>query len=83
MSTQSLEEKVYSFPTKHKEGFIQSEIDELLKQFHSVNMDKFNDAMLGNTCMIKDDEIIIYHCDVLTALRCGLGNRGVLPHEFD
>jgi len=47
MSTQSLEEKVYSFPTKHKEGFIQSEIDELLKQFYDVHMDKFNDAMTG------------------------------------
>jgi hypothetical protein len=36
--------KVHSFPTKHQEGFTQSEIDELLKQFGSVNMDKFNDA---------------------------------------
>lgn len=80
MSTQSLEEKVYSFPTKHKEGFIQSEIDELLKQFYDVHMDKFNDAMTGNTCMIIDNEIITYHCDVLTAIRCGLENRRPIIH---
>ena len=76
-------EKVHSFPTKHKEGFIQAEIDELLKQFYDVRMDKFNDAMRGNTCMLIGEEVIIYHCDVLTALRCGLENRGILPHEFD
>jgi hypothetical protein len=29
-------EKVHSFPTKHQEGFIQAEIDELLKQFYDV-----------------------------------------------
>lgn len=76
-------EKVHSFPTKHKEGFIQAEIDELLKQFYDVRMDKFNDAMRGNTCMIIDGEVIIYHCDVLTALRCGLENRGIRTSEWD
>ena len=80
---ESLKNKIYEYPTKYKEGFINSEIEKLLSEYPNINMEKFYGAMRGNTCMLKDDEIISYHCDVLTALRCGLENRDMYYHEFD
>jgi len=84
MKKESLQQKIYNYPTEHEAGFTKKEINTLLKDYPNVNMDKFNDAMMGNTCMVNDKgEIINYHCDVLTALRCGIENRSVKPHEFD
>ena len=71
------------FKTKYEEGFIQSEIDELLKSFPDISMDKYEDAMNGITCMVKDNDVIIYRCDVITGIKCGVYKRNVLPHEFD
>lgn len=83
MNNKELENVVYNFPTKTKYGFIKSEIDDLIKDYPNINMDRFNDAMMGNTCMVIDNEIIIYHCDVLKALRCGIENRCLTWEEFD
>jgi hypothetical protein len=80
---ESIGNKVYSFKTKHKEGFTDSEVEELLKDFPDINMDKFNDALMGNTCMMRDGEIIQYHCDILSALRCGIENRDLRVWEWD
>lgn len=71
------------FETKHKEGFTQSEIEELLKKFPKINMDKFNGAMFGNTCMKIGEEMITYHCDVRSALYCGVENRDQRIGEWD
>ena len=36
-------------------------------------MDKFNDAMMGNTCQVSEEgKAIMYHCDVYKALNCGI-----------
>lgn len=80
-----LEEKIYTYPTKHKEGFTDEEVKKFLKEYPEVKdkMYRFNRAMIGNTCMIKDGEIINYHCDILTALRCTLEDRELKPYEFD
>ena len=81
---EEIHEKVYSFKTKSNYGFVQSEIDELLKDYPSVNMNRFDDAMMGNTCMLSDDnEIINYFCDVRTALICGLEDRAMKSWEWD
>jgi len=82
-TTMTVYEKVHSFPTKLQGSFTQSEIDELLKQFGSVNMDKFNDAMMGNTGMFIGGDAVVFRSDVLTALRCGLENRGIRSSEWD
>lgn len=75
---------VYDYPTKSQFGFIQSELKTLLSWFPTINMDKFNDAMMGNTCMLdENDEIINYHCDVYKALICGIENRDLKLEEFD
>lgn len=79
----NIREKVYNYPTKHKEGFIQSEINALLKEYPNVDMEKFNSALMGNTCMVKDNEIIQYHCDIVKALRCGIEKRNLYQWEWD
>ena len=73
----------YSYPTKYKEGFTKSDIDGLLKEFPDINLEKFNDALRGITCIQIDGEMVIYHCDIDLALRCGLENRNPTILEFD
>ena len=76
-------EKFYNFKTKNKEGFVKSEIDTLLKDYPNINMDKFNSALMGNTCMMVDNEIVMYHRDIEKALRCGIENRNLRSWEWD
>ena len=80
---ENIREKVYNFKTKNKEGFVQSEIDTLLKDYQNINIDKFNSALRGITCMMINDEIVIYHCDIDKALRCGVENRSLRSWEWD
>jgi hypothetical protein len=74
---------VYNFNTKHKSGFDKTDIEMLLKNYPKINMDKFNDALNGNTCKIIDDDTVMYHCDILTAIYCGIENRDIKGYEFD
>lgn len=74
---------IQEYPTKYKQGFTSEEILTLISKFHRLHKDKFYDALNGNTCMIVNTEIIHYHCDILTALRCGLENRSINQSEFD
>lgn len=85
MSTKEIKKMVYSYPTKSEYGFMSDEQEKLLKQFPEINMDKYNDALMGVTCM-RDEEsgdLIIYHCDVLTAIICGIENRNITQAEWD
>jgi hypothetical protein len=66
--TMTITEKVNNYPTKHEIGFTQSEINELLKEY-PIDMDRFNEAMMGHTCVVIDNEIIMYHCDVEMAIK--------------
>jgi hypothetical protein len=79
----NIKEKVYNYPTKHREGFLQSEIEELLKEYPNIDMEKFNSSLWGNTCMIKDDEMVQYHCDIEMALLCGIEKRDLRNYEWD
>ena len=83
MNRKDIRDKVYNYPTKHKEGFIPSEIDELLKDFPDIDMDKFNSAFMGNTCMTIDGDSINFHCDVEKALYCGIEKRELKQSEWD
>lgn len=74
---------VYSWPTKYYEGFTDSEIKELLAKFPDIHKDKFDKALIGNTCVVVDSMVISYHCDILKALRCGIENRNLTMFEWD
>lgn len=83
----NIREKVYTYKTKNEEGFTGAEEIALLKEIKEIfvdfNQGKYNDAMFGNTCMRIDDEIVTYHCDVVTALLCGIQHRDMYGYEFD
>ena len=79
----TVKEKVYEFKTKNREGFVQSEIDALLKEFANINFDKFKLALSRITCMMINDEIVIYHTDIINALNCGIDNRLMDESEWD
>ena len=74
---------VHNFPTKYKEGFISEEQQELLKLFPNINMEKYHDALHGVTCIMQDGKIVIYHCDIITALKCGTQDRQINIYEWD
>jgi len=83
MKKKSIEKLVYDYPTRYEEGFIREEIDELLKQFPKIHKNKFYDALRGITCVMRDGKLVIYHCDILRALHCGLENRNLTLLEWD
>jgi hypothetical protein len=79
-----LYERVYNYKAKSEYGLVEAEIQDVLKDYPGCNMEKYNDAMMGNTCMVNDDkEVINYHCDVYSAILCGVENRDQMLQEWD
>ena len=79
-----LNDRVYNYKSKSVYGLIEAEIQDVLKDYPDCNMEKYNDAMMGNTCMVNDDkEIINYYCDVYSAILCGVENRDQTLQEWD
>jgi len=78
-----LEDLVYNYPTKYEEGFIGEEIKALSEQFPQTTYEKVCDKIGIVTCMVRDGKTVIYHCDVLTGLRCALENRDMTVWEWD
>ena len=75
---------VHEFKTESLSGFIRSEVEVLLGAYPACNMQAFNVALQGNTCLMSDNgEMIMYHCDVYAALLCGLENRKPYAYEWD
>lgn len=79
----NLRGKVFNYHTKYKEGFLSSEINELLMEFPTVTRQKFSEKLGVVTCRIKDGRSVIYHTDVYVALKCCLGNRNPRHYEID
>lgn len=78
-----ISDKVYNYSTKHREGFIMPEIEDLLTHFPGVDRVRFDDALTGITCRVIGDEVIIYRYDIVKALYCGLERRGLRLDEWD
>ena len=87
MDNKILRALVLNYNTKYKEGFTDDEIEDIKNKVEekvfNFNSEKFEDAFYGNTCMIKDKQLIRYHIDVLNALRCGIENRHITAYEWD
>lgn len=73
-------EKVHSYKTKYSEGFLQSEIQDLLKDYPGIDMVKFDEALNGITCVMIGGKLVFYPCDVELALRSGIGEK---IHTFE
>lgn len=83
MDYKKLKEKVYNYNTKYDIGYLPNEIDNLLEEYPNINKDKFDTALRGVTCQSKEGKLVIYYCDILLALKCGLENRDVRLYEWD
>ena len=72
------------FKTKSKWGFNKKEIDILIDRFPEINNKHFHDALMGNTCMMDQEEgLIMYPCDIQTAASCGFEKRDLRLGEWD
>lgn len=74
---------VYNYPTKYREGFTNSEIEEVLKNFPNLNRKFYDNTLYGTTCMMIDNEMITYHCDIENAIICGLKNTNIGGIKWD
>lgn len=79
----SISEIVTGRKTKHKRGFLEEEIAELLKSFPAITSQKFNEALGTITCVLIKGKAIISHNDVEKALRCCIENRPSKFEEWD
>ena len=80
-----LRDRVYDYKTKDEHGFSPEELEAIYNEFKdsNPNRERFDDALMGITCMVNDDGLVIYHCDVLSALRCALESRDLNIYEWD
>lgn len=77
---------VNNFKTKYDMGFISAESEIVLEHFKSkykFDMDKYYEAMYGNTCMVIDEQIVTYHCDIALGIMCGIEERKLTAPEWD
>ena len=81
----NIKEIIYSFPTKHPNGFDQSELEELLKYFPKIDLEKFNSEIFGDTCLIDDinNLPIRYTYDIHRAIDIAITGRPVSDFEWD
>ena len=87
MNYKTIEDVVTSFHTKHELGFNSTEQETLVNYFKSnskvFNIEKYNSALTGITCAMGPNGIIIYPCDMITAIACATQDRDMKPYEFD
>lgn len=74
---------IREFKTQYGEGFLQSEIDALLLKYPSINRKKFDDALYGVTCTVRDEGAVYYHRDIIIALHCGIEGIDVDQDVWD
>jgi len=77
-----IEKIVYEYPTKNQEGFIYTEIKQLLTE-HNLDEEVFYEALGVNTCMVIDGQTVIYHCDIAKAFCCVVEDRDQTFEEWD
>lgn len=80
-----LADMVYKWPTKHKQGFNRRDENRILATIgkENLNTERYIDALHGITSMVIDGDLIIYHDDILTALRVAMEDRRIRTHEWD
>ena len=86
MKYEQIQDLVNNWPTQFEEGLTHLEITNIIntiKVDNNFSHEKFDNAMMGNTCMVKDGQTIIYHCDVVKGIQCGIENRNLNVLEWD
>lgn len=72
---ENIYDKLLNYKTKHNNGFINSEIEDLIKGT-DITIEDINNQLIGCTYMIDDDgEMITYNVDIYHALRNIIRNK--------
>jgi diketogulonate reductase-like aldo/keto reductase len=79
----AIEDIVYAYPTKHKEGFTREEINTIAVEKFKVNPEDVYKNIGVVTCMAVDGETIIYASDISVAMKCTVMKRKPNSWEFD
>ena len=81
----NVKEIIDSFPRKHPNGFDPSELEELLKDFPKIDLEKFNDEIFGDTYLIDDinNLPIRYTHDIYRAIDIAITGRTMNNFEWD
>lgn len=74
---------VYNYKTRFKEGFTTDEEKKLIERFPTISTKHYFDALNGVTGLLREGEPITFHCDIFTALNCGLDHRNITAAEWD
>lgn len=74
---------INNFETTYSEGFLQSEINELVTKYQSIDLEKFNESLFGVTCVVREKGFVFYRSDVLEALRCGINLKQSSQYFWD
>ena len=79
-----MKEKELEIPKpKHKYGYTNTEINEIIKDLN-IDEDKFFNTLGVNTCMRdRNGNCITYTCDVVHAIKCSLGLKVASAADFD
>ena len=86
MKLEHIEDLVNNWPTKYKEGFTNLEITNIvntIKVDNDFSHEKFDNAMMGNTCMVREGQAVMYDCDVIKGIQCGIEDRNLNVLEWD
>tara|TARA_B110000211_G_C13638627_1_gene360609 strand:- start:63 stop:359 length:297 start_codon:yes stop_codon:yes gene_type:complete len=67
----------------YEEGFTNLEMQIILNKYDNIVEKRVNNSLLGNTCMVIDNNMINYPWDVRTALICGIEDREETIWEMD
>ena len=59
---------VFTFYTQYTEGFLQHEIDDLLKVFPEIDEETFLDVLLDNTCILINNQVLMRKTDIENAV---------------
>lgn len=72
---ENIKNYVDRFKTEHEEGFTDSEIRQVIKDFPRMNKKYFWDALNGIIGITKNGKFITYHDDIETALNSATTDR--------
>jgi len=74
---------INNYNTSSKWGFTTEELSTLKSRFSGIEESIFDDCLTGTTCILINNKTRIYHCDIITALKCSLEKRSMRAGELD
>lgn len=76
-------EHLEAFEGKYDEGLTKDEIEQITSPYRALNKDIFHSALNGITGYMRNDELLVFKCDLITAFNVALEEREMKVSEFD